>query len=128
MASGPYTDPNYLVRQQVSVGRTLAGAASTTLRYSPLTAVRLRNVAVTVVTAGTVAGAAAGIVVLNGTTALSTISLSTNIAGVVGTSGDLNTAIAAGGVINFANGTDATFIGHVVAELHDDPIASSSWN
>lgn len=134
MGQGPYDHPSYLARQQIILGRTTAGAAGTSVRYTFPSAVRLRTVTCGVVTAGTVVGTgvgagAAGITLQNGTTIVGgTLNLSTNAAGVFATTGDLNYTIPAGGTFAVINGTDATFVGIVGLEVHLDPGASWTGN
>lgn len=124
MGSGPYDHPSYLTRQHVYFGRTAAGAAGTSIRHTFPSAIRVRSVTAGVVTAGTVAAAASGLIIQQDGTAKGTISLSTNVAGVFGTAGNLNFTVPAGGTLAFVNGTDATFVANVSAEIHLDPGAS----
>lgn len=125
MGQGNYDHPSYLTRQQLQFGRTVAGAGGTSIRTTFPSAMRIRSVTCGVVTAGTVAGAAAGIVIQQDGTAKGTIGLSTNIAGVFGTATGLNFTVPAGGTFAIVNGTDATFVGIVSAEAHLDP--STTW-
>lgn len=125
MGQGNYDHPSYLTRQQIVFGRTTAGAGGTSIRCTFPSAMRLRSVSCMVVTAGTVGtAAAAGIVIQQDGTAKGTIALTTNVAGVVGTVGSLNVTIPANGTLSFVNGTDATFVGYVSAEMHLDPGAT----
>lgn len=125
MGSGAYDHASYLTRQQIMFGRTTAGAAGTSIRHTFPSAMRVRSVTCSVVTAGTVGtAAAAGIVIQQDGTAKGTIALTTNVAGVVGTAGSLNFTVPAGGTLAFVNGTDATFVGYVSAEAHLDQGAS----
>lgn len=129
MGQGPYDHPSYLARQQICLGRTTAGASGTSILYTFPSAMRLRTVTCGVITAGTTATAASGIVLQNGTAIVSgTLSLSTNVKGVFATSGDLNYTIPAGGTLSIVNGADATFVGIVNLEAHLDPGASWTGN
>lgn len=125
MGQGSYDHPSYLARHWQHFGRTSAGAAGTSIRHTPPFAIRVRSVTAGVVTAGTVAGAAAGIVIQQDGTAKGTITLSTNVAGVFGTVGSLDFTVPKGGTLAFVNGTDATFVADVSAEYHLDP--STTW-
>lgn len=126
MGAGAYDHPSYLTRQQVALGRTLAGASVVSIQKSFLSAMRIRNVSATVVTAGTVASTNASAILKSGTTALGTFALSTNAVGATSTLGDLNVTIPAGTVLSVTNGTDATIISDLVAEMYIDP--AGSWS
>jgi hypothetical protein len=128
MGTGRYDHPAYLVPQWQHFGKTTAGAAGTSIRHTPPYAIRIKSVTAGVVTAGTVAGAAAGIVIQQDGTAKGTISLSTNVAGVFGTAGGLDFTVPAGGTLAFVNGTDATFVADVSMEYKIDPAASWTGN
>lgn len=137
--AGAYDNPSYLTRQQVSLGKTVAGANGTGLiKAWPVSNVRLRNVASIITVIGTSAGAgndtilycigtctqysAAGVGTQGtGTTALSTFTNGTSSVGSVSTSGDLNVTINQGSLLIAKNGTDASGSVDLVAELHIDP-------
>lgn len=122
MGQGNYDHPSYITRQQINLGNTTAGNGTVGIRFSPLSNLRVRNVSATVMTAGTSAGHI--LTIKNGTTSVGSITLSTNTAGFVGTSGDLNTTVTAGTVLSVTNGTDATGVASVAAEAYLDPQAT----
>lgn len=130
MSQGNYDHPSYIVRQNLPLGKTSAGAAGTSILYSPQSAMRLRSMTASVFTAGTVVGTgvgAAGVAVnvfVGSAITGGTVSLSTNAKGVFGTTGDLNYAVPAGGTIGIVNGTDATFVATVQLEYHNDPVGT----
>lgn len=130
MGQGNYDHPSYIVRQNLPLGRTSAGAAGTSILYTPQTAIRIRSLTAGIITAGTVVGTGVGaagvaVAVWNGTAVVGgTVSLSTNAKGVFGTTGDLNYAVPAGGTISIVNGTDATFVATVQLEYHNDPVGT----
>jgi hypothetical protein len=129
MAQGNYDHPSYLTRQQIHLGATTAAATGTSCRMAPISNLRIRNVLATVQTAGTFTGGTAGFAVYVNTTSLGTITLSTNLAGYTGSSGDLNTTLTAGtGNANqfyvICNG-DATLVARLTLEAYLDP--SATW-
>lgn len=126
MASGGYDHPAFLSRLSVGVTST-AGASGTSGQISFPSAMRLRNVAATVRTAGTSATTGNKVDIFVGTASVGTIALGTGTAGSNGTSGDLNTLVPVGTVIALKNGTDATGVAHVVMEMHIDP-STGSWS
>lgn len=126
MGSGNYDHPSYLTRQMVTLGKSVAGANGTSCyKAFPTANMRIRNVAAVVVTAGTSSGSGHQAIILNGTTSIGSIALGTSAIGSVSTSGDLNTTINAGTAISVKNGTDATGVYDIVAEMYIDP--ASGW-
>lgn len=125
MPQGNYDHPSYLTRTQVVLGNTTAGASGTSLVTNFTNQMRLRNVMATVVTAGTTSGSASKVDIFVGTASVGTITLSTNTANSTGTTGDLNTIVAAATQVFVKNGTDATAVARIVAEMHVDP--SATW-
>lgn len=123
---GNYDHPSYITHQMICMGVTKAGNGAIQQIGFPST-VRVRNIAAAVVTAGTTTGAASGLTIKNGTSSVGFIGLSTSAAGVVATSGDLNTTIVAGSALSFTNGVDATVVATVTAELYLDPVLGT-WN
>ena len=128
MGQGSYDHPSYITRQQIALGRTTAGASGVSIQAAFPSAMRLRTVTASVVTAGTTASAASGFIIKSGTTALGTISLSTNIAGVVASLADVNAIIPTGTVLSVTNGADATVVGYLTAEMYLDQAASWTGN
>ncbi|HKS73275.1 MAG TPA: hypothetical protein VJQ82_08760 [Terriglobales bacterium] len=142
MASqGALDHPSYLTRTCFNMGLTSAGANGTSGVVAFPNNMRVRNVSATVTTAGTSATSGnqvivacigtytqfgtTGVATAGTTTAtLGTIVLGTSAANVVATSGDLNTCINAGSILYLKNGTDATGVARVAAELHVDPLGS----
>ena len=127
MSAGNYTHPSYLTRQQINLGKSVAGNAGTSCYFStPVSNFRVRNVAAIVQTAGT---SVTTCTVLNGTASIGTIAItSAAAAGSVFTSGDLNTTVTAGTALSLKNGTDATSVVQVVAEIYLDPAATWTGN
>lgn len=126
MAQGNYDHPSYITRQLVPLGNTTAGANGTSCRTSFPIAMRIRNASVTVVTAGTSATTGNKVDIYNGTSSIGSVTLGTNTAGYVGTSGDLNSTLAVGTVLACKNGTDATGVANVMLEMHIDQ--SGTWS
>lgn len=117
---GGYDHPSYITHQMVHLGKTTAGASGVK-RFSFPSAVRLRNASAVVETAGTSDTAGNLLIFKNGTTSIGQIQLGSSTAGVVGTSGDLNSALAAGSVFSITNGTDATGVASAAVELTIEP-------
>lgn len=141
MGQGNYDHPSYLARQQVTLGRTTAGANGTSGVRAFTNNERLRNVVAVVGTAGTSATSGNQIIigcvgtctqfgttgvgtVGTATTTLGTIVLGTSTALSFATSGDLNVCINAGSVVYLKNGTDATGVAEVTGEMHVDPLGT----
>lgn len=119
---GNYDNPSYLVRQQIVLGRTTAGANGTSCQFAfPVSSMRVRAVGVTVITAGTSTDT---MTFQNGTASIGSLVIGTGAAMTVSTSSDLNAALTAATAFNVKNGTDATRVVSVVAEMHIDPAAS----
>lgn len=94
----PYTDPAYHVPQLASFPAEAGGAsAGIYSRIAPVAAGKIRNVSLVVTVAGTTTGN--GFDIMLGTTSIGNVTLGTQAAGAVGTSGDLNTAVAVGQVL-----------------------------
>jgi hypothetical protein len=74
-----YSDPNHTVRREHFAGATTAGATTTGLKFRSFQAMRLKNVHVAVLVAGT--ATTHKLDVMKGTTSVGTIALSTNTAG-----------------------------------------------
>lgn len=129
MAQGPYDHPSYLTRQNLCLGRTIAGAAGA-MNWSPQSQIVIHRFTASVVTAGTVVGTGVGaagacVSLRNGTAIVSgTIALSTNAAGVFGTTADLNYTVPAGGTLSVVNGTDATLVAYCNVEYNLDSAAT----
>lgn len=126
MAQGSYDHPAYTARFYVATINSTAGASGTSGGISFPNAVRIRNVSATAVTAGTSATTGHVAIILNGTTSVGSCTLGTSAALSTATSGDLNSALAAGTVLSMKNGTDATGVYRLVYELHGDPAGSFS--
>jgi hypothetical protein len=127
MAQGNYDHASYLTRQMTPFGKTTAGANGTSLVTSFPSAVRLRNISATITTAGTSTNPGSKLDVFVGTASVGTIATGTLTANAVATSGDLNTLVAANTNIFFKNGTDATCVAVIGAELHIDP-STGTWS
>lgn len=126
MATGPYTDPSFLVRQQIVLGPTTAGAAGTSCHIAvPVSNLRIRNMAATVGVAGTI-GTNVQAILFAGTSAIGTCAFGTagNTIGATVNSGDMNATVSAGTVLALKNGADATAVTRVVIEAHIDPAGS----
>ena len=123
MPQGNYDHPTYLARQILTMVTT-AGANGTSNSVILPWDVDVHQMSAVVVTAGTTAGNT--VFLLNGTTSVtnSLITLSTNTAGVTGTTGDLATKITAGTLISLKNGTDATGVARVTLEYNLNPQAT----
>jgi hypothetical protein len=126
MASGGYDHPAYLARHFSSI-ITVAGASGTSGHRTYPNAMRIRNVAVTVKTAGTSATTGNKVDLFVGTASVGTIALNTQVQGYTGTMGDLNTLVPAGTVVACKNGTDATGVADVTMELHLDAV-TGTWS
>lgn len=143
ISQGPCDHPSYLVRQQLFIGKTTAGAngTQTNLMTAFSNNTRIRNVSAVVVVAGTSAttghqaiigcvgtctqfGTTGVGTVGTATTTLGTIVLGTGAANATGTSGDLNVCLNAGAVLYVKNGTDATGTYNVTVESHVDPLGT----
>lgn len=123
MASGSYNHPTYLARH-VMVILTTAGANGTSGSIALPWDIDVHQVVATVVTAGTATGHK--VFVLSGTSSIGgDVTLSTNTAGVTGTSGDVNTKITQGTLLSVKNGTDATGVARVAIEYNMAP--SATW-
>jgi hypothetical protein len=126
MATGPYTDPSFLVRQQIVLGPVTAAASGTSCHIAfPASNMRIRNVAATVAVAGTI-GTNVAAIIFAGTSAIATCAFGTagNTIGATVNSGDANATVAAGTVLSVKNGLDATATTRVVIEAHIDPASS----
>jgi hypothetical protein len=118
---GNYDNPSFLVRQQIFLGRTIAGASGTSCQIAfPVSNMRIRAVALNVITAGTTTDT---YTVQAGTTSIGQIIIGTGAANTVTTSSDLNTILTNGTTLNIKNGTDATKVVSVTVEAHIDPAA-----
>jgi hypothetical protein len=145
MPQGNYDHPSYIVRQQIQLGNTTAGANGTSGGFSFLSDMRLRKASLTVRTAGTSATTGNGVIFLcvgtaisgfgsgagftlttsTGTTTIQAITaLGSSAAGVVATTPDMNTTIKAGSVLYMKNGTDATGVANVTVEANIDPLGT----
>lgn len=140
ISQGGVDHPSYLVRQQLWLGKTTAGANGTSQLAALSNQTRLRNASAVVNTAGTSATTGNQIIIGcvgtcttftagvgtqgTGTTTLGTIVLGTSTANSVATSGDLNAVINAGSVVYCKNGTDATGVASVSLEHHVDVLGS----
>lgn len=123
MAQGNYDHPSYLTRQQIFLGKSVAGASGTSCYFgAPASNIRVREVAVTVITAGT---ATSTLTIQNGTSSVGNIVVGTQAAGTVLVSGDCNTTVAQGTSLNVKNGADAVVVFQAVAEAYIDP--ASTW-
>lgn len=124
MASGNYDHANVLARKYMTAS-PVGGAATTTYAKMPvLNKSRIRNVGFSVLLAGTATTHKFDI--YNGTDSIGAVTLGTSVAGSVGTSGDLNSAIAAGGYLSVKSGADATGTAGVVFELSTE--ADATWS
>jgi hypothetical protein len=144
MAQGAVDHPSYITRQQIGLGVSTAGANGTSGGKAFISAMRVRKIAAVVRTAGTSAGNAVNLLCIGtcytgmstgaigtalttntGTTTIGTLTLGTATALSVATSSDFNTTVAAGSVIAYKNGTDATGVYDVDMECYLDP--SATW-
>jgi hypothetical protein len=119
-SQGAYDHPSYITRQQLFIGRTVAGAAGTSCQVGfPVSTMRIRNVAFTVITANT---SVTTNTVLAGTASIGTIVVtSAAAANTISTSGDLNYTLTQGTALSIKNGTDATGVGSIMVECSIDP-------
>ncbi len=138
---GNYNDPSYLVRQQVSLGVTTAGASGTSGGKAFLSDMRIRNAIATIRTAGTSSGVGAALyLMVLGTSApiggtstttttttatLGTATLGTATAYSTATFGDMNTKVYQGSVLFMKNGTDASSVVDVTVECYIDPVTGA---
>lgn len=131
MAQGNYEHPSYLTRQHLFLGRTTAGAAGASINFTPPYPIVLHRFTASVSVAGTVVGTGVGaagacVSLRNGTAIVAgTVVLSTNAAGVFGTTTDLAYTVPAGGTLTVLNGTDATLVASCAVEYNIDP--SGTW-
>lgn len=118
-----YDDPAFLTAHQQSfVGA--AGTTGTNGYFNPVEAVYARQARVDVRTAGTAAGCV--VVIREGTTAITTVTMGTNTAG-YSTSVDLTDTLIGGGsneALNFMMAGDATGVMAVTYEYRYDPAGS----
>lgn len=146
MSQGPIDHPSYLTRQQIFLGKSVAGSGGTSCTFAtPTSNLRVRNLTAVVVTAGTSAGTGHKAVIQvvgtcttsanqangtasTGTTVLATLTLSSAAANAVATTGDLNVTLNAGAVIQAINGTDVTGVYNLVAEGYIDPLSTWTGN
>jgi len=144
-AQGNYDHPSYLTRQAISLGVTTAGNAGTSQGKAFISDMRIRKAIATVRTAGTssgggnavnivcigtyVTGYASGLIgtaltTSSGTNTIGTIALGSSAAYTTTTSTDMDAKIQAGAVLVLKNGTDATGVCDVTAEMYLDPGAT----
>lgn len=144
-ASGAYDHPSYLVRQQIGLGASTAGANGTTGSRSFLSDMRVRKGSAVVRTAGTSVGAGnslnvvcvgtvvtgyltgnvgTGLTTTTGTNTVLTIALGSTAAYTVTTSTDCDTMVKAGSVLFLKNGTDATGVADMTLEMYLDPLSN----
>ena len=123
MAQGNYDHPSYLTRQQIFLGRTVAGANGTSCQIGfPVSNMRIRTVGLNVVTAGT---ATDTVTFQAGTSSIGSLVMPNPAANTVVVSTDLNFTLAQGTNFNVKNGADATRVVSVVLEAYIDP--ASTW-
>ena len=124
-----YNHPSYITRQMEFLGATTAGANGTSLVQAAPTAMRVRRATTVVKTAGTASTAAVNVISLNGTTTstLGSVTVGTAAANTVFNIADMNFALAAGALLYFTNGADATGVSNVMIEWHLDP-NGGQWN
>jgi hypothetical protein len=122
-----YSDPNYQVRRE-HIATTVAGATTEGCKFRSFQKMRLKNVHVAVVTAGTAAGH--GLDLYRGTTSVGTISLGTNTAGYTAsmdTAGaGLDLTYASMEQASVKSLVDATGVAQVVYEYEVLPDASQT--
>lgn len=118
-----YDHPSYLARGIIDI-TTTAGAAGTSGVCSFPFDVKIRNASVTVRAAGTSATTGNKADFFSGTSSIGTVANGTSAANTVGTSGDMNTTIAAGTLFFVKNGTDATGTCNAKVEYHIAPLAT----
>lgn len=122
--AGTYDHPSYLTRQQVYLGLTVAGNASTSVYWgAPASSVRVRKIALkpTVLTT-----AATTCTVLVGTASVGAIAVTSALGtATYVVSSDLNATVPLGTMFSIKNGTDATGTFTVWAEMYLDP--ASDW-
>jgi len=132
MASANYDHPSFITRQMESFGKTTAGASGTSVLAVYPTAMRVRRVSASITTVGTSsgAGAALGLYAYDGTTTTTAsatlFTLGSSTVNTMFTSADLNFAVPAGGMLFAKNGTDASSVVNLTAEIHLDP-TTASW-
>ena len=131
MASDNYNHPSYITRQMEICGKTTAGASGTTLLGGFPTAMRVRRMSALVTVAGTsaVTGAFLQPYAYDGTstyTATGSIATGSSAVNAVVTSADLNFLVPANAALYVKNGTDASAVAIVTAEIHLDP-TNGSW-
>lgn len=144
-AQGNYDHPSYLARQQISLGTTTAGNAGTSQGRAFISDMRMRKAIATVRTAGTSSGGGNAVNIIcigtyvtgyssgligtalttsSGTNTVGTIALGSSAAYTTTTSTDMDVKILAGSVLALKNGTDATGVADIVAEMYIDPGAT----
>lgn len=117
-----YGGPNgVVIREQRQRG--IAGAASATMaKFAYYQKTKVKRVQLLVETAGT--NASAGVDIYNGTTSVGAVTVGTNTANSIATSGVLDTEVAAGGFLDIrGKANSATMVVSVtIVEqvLHDD--------
>ena len=118
--TGGYDNASYLTRQQIKLGKTVAGSNGTSCYNGfPVSNMRLRTLAATVVVPGT--ATAAALTILAGTSSIGSIVLGTAATGTVRATTDLNYTLVQGTALSFQNAGDATFVAEVIGEMHIDP-------
>lgn len=92
-----YDDANTGVARETRTGNVTGAASASMAQYHYFQKTRVKQIRARVVVAGT--NAAAGIDIFNGTTSVGAITLGTNTAGFVGSSGALNADIVGDGLL-----------------------------
>src|SRR4051812_38610951 len=124
MAAFSYDDPNARVRQMIPLGAQAAGVGTSAKRVFP-SDMRLRRVVAVVKAAGTQTAWTAN--VLNGTASVGVLSFGGTAAiGALATSGDCNSTLTAGTLLQISTIVEATGVAEFTAEMHIDPNATIS--
>src|SRR5229473_7122906 len=135
MAQGNYDHPSYLTRQFFDLDATTAGANGTSALTGMWTNVRVRKAACTVRVAGATAGNNAiflyfgtaitgftgtALTTTTTTATLANLVLTTNTAGSVLLTTDMDALLIQGGVLGIKNGTDTVGTCKAILEMYID--------
>lgn len=122
---GNYDHPSYLTRQQMMPPVTTAGSVgtSTLIPATPISALRIRAVALTAITTASLSST---YIFQNGTSSVGQIIISTASIGQVLVSSDLNTTLPSGTAFCLKNSADTASTFRCVIEASLDP--ATTWN
>lgn len=119
-----YDNPDYTIRREHCSPPTTAGATTEGSKFQHFQAIRLKKAHAIVITAGTATTHA--YTIKNGTTSVGLITLSTSAAGVVASSGAIDSTVTSMAKVSATSGADATGVAQIVYEFEVTPDAVES--